>query len=153
MDTAKIKPKSPGIVARRKRIVEETRKLITSQGIKNIRMRALAEQCNVATATLYNQFGSRDGIIAAALEADFRGRFEPLSKKTENLLPSEKIRQRIELTATDVTQLKDYTRSVMFFYFHQDTIHSLRSMIHDFVEADFREIIYQIRELGDLAPG
>lgn len=148
---AKAKKKSPGIVARRERIVEQTRKLIATQGIKNIRMRALAEQCNVATATLYNQFGSRDGIIAAALEADFRGRFEPLSQKTESLLPSEKIRQRIELTATDVTQLKDYTRSVMFFYFHHETIDSLRSMIHDFVAEDFLEIIYQIKELGDLA--
>lgn len=151
MDITKAKSQAPGIVARRDRIVAETRKLIASSGIKNIRMRALAEQCNVATATLYNQFGSRDGIIAAALEADFRGRFEPLSKKTEDLLPSEKIRQRIELTAIDVTQLKDYTRSVMFFYFHQDTIDSLRSMIHDFVAEDFREIVYQIRDLGDLA--
>lgn len=138
--------------ARRTHIIEETRKLIASEGIKEIRMRALADRCGVATATLYNQFDSRDGVIAAALEADFKGRFEPVTVKTEHLSVAEKVRQRIAVSARDASGgLIDYTRAVMFFYFHHDTVDALRAMIHDFVANDFRDIIYEIKSLGDLA--
>jgi len=56
-----------GTLARRDRIIAITRELIAELGIESITMRDLAQRCSVAVATLYNQFGSREAIIAEAL--------------------------------------------------------------------------------------
>ena len=86
----------------------------------------------VAVATLYNQFGSREGVIGAALQADFQGRFEPLSKRTKDLSPAEQLDTRIT-TATKAIlgDLREYTRSVMFFYFHHTPHPALRGAMYE----------------------
>jgi len=114
-------------------------------------MRDLAHRCNVAVATLYNQFGSREAIIAAALRSDFEGRFEPLSHRTQGLGPAEKLRARISESARSIVgPMRDYTRSVMFFYFHYAPDSTLRAAIHDFVAADFMTIARELELRGDL---
>lgn len=116
-------------------------------------MRDLAQQCGVAVATLYNQFGSREAIIAEALRGDFEGRYQPLSQRTSDLDPADKVRERIGDAVRGMTgSLRDYTRSVMFFYFHHKPDSQLRSAIHDFVVSDFLSIVREIEALGDLQP-
>ena len=145
--------KSPRIAERRNRIIETTRQLVAKRGIEAVTIRDLADACGVAVATLYNQFGSREGVIGAALEADFRGRFEPISVRTRNLTPAEKVDERITLaTRAILSELREYTRSVMFFYFHHAGSPELRAAIHDFAAADFRGIVEDIRTRGDLQP-
>jgi AcrR family transcriptional regulator len=155
-----IKPKptrkrstSPKVTERRDRIIETARKLVATKGIEGVTIRDLAEQCGVAVATLYNQFGSLEGVIGTALEADFRGRFEPLSARTRNLTPAEKLDERIT-TATKVIlhDLRDYTRSVMYFYFHHAASPKLRAAIHDYAVTDFTHIVEEIQKRGDLQP-
>ena len=70
---------------------------MAARGIEALTIRDLADECGVAVATLYNQFGSREGVIGAALEADFRGRFEPLSNARGSCTPAEKVNERITL--------------------------------------------------------
>ena len=152
---AKSPPGTPqgGRVARRERIIAVTRELIGELGIEAITMRDLAQRCGVAVATLYNQFGSREAIIAAALLCDFEGRYEPLSQRTVALGPADKLRERIgEAARSIVGPMRDYTRSVMFFYFHYRPDSMLRAAIHDFVAADFMGIALQIEARGDLQP-
>jgi AcrR family transcriptional regulator len=142
-----------GPAARRERIISVTRELIGELGIEAITMRDLARRCDVVVATLYNQFGSREAIIAAALHSDFEGRFEPLSQRTLALGPAEKLRERIgEAARAIVGPMRDYTRSVMFFYFHHKPDSTLRAAIHDFVAADFMAIAREIETRGDLQP-
>ncbi|MBK8308958.1 MAG: helix-turn-helix transcriptional regulator [Gammaproteobacteria bacterium] len=130
-----------------------TRELIGELGIEAITMRDLALRCEVAVATLYNQFGSREAIIAAALRSDFEGRYEPLSQRTLALGPAEKLRERIgEAARAIVGPMRDYTRSVMFFYFHHKPDSTLRAAIHDFVATDFTAIVRDIETRGDLQP-
>ena len=57
--------KSPRVEERRNRIVERTRQLVAERGIDELTIRDLADECGVAVATLYNQFGSREGVIGA----------------------------------------------------------------------------------------
>jgi AcrR family transcriptional regulator len=145
--------KSPRIAERRSRIIEITRELVAARGIDNVTIRDLAEECGVAVATLYNQFGSRERVIGAALEADFRGRFEPISVRTRDLTPARKVDERITLaTRAILSELREYTRSVMFFYFHHAGSPELRAAIHDFAAADFRTIVEDIARRGDLQP-
>jgi AcrR family transcriptional regulator len=142
-----------GPAARRERIISVTRELIGELGIESITMRDLALRCDVAVATLYNQFGSREAIIAAALQSDFEGRYEPLSRRTVSLGPAGKLRERIgEAARAIVGPMRDYTRSVMFFYFHHKPDSTLRAAIHDFVAADFMAIAQEIETRGDLQP-
>ena len=142
-----------GTAARRQRIISVTRELIGELGIEAITMRDLALLCEVAVATLYNQFGSREAIIAAALRSDFEGRYEPLSQRTLALGPAEKLRERIgEAARAIVGPMRDYTRSVMFFYFHHKPDSTLRAAIHDFVATDFTAIVRDIETRGDLQP-
>jgi TetR/AcrR family transcriptional regulator, cholesterol catabolism regulator len=145
--------KSSRIAERRNRIIEITRELVAARGIDDVTIRDLAQECGVAVATLYNQFGSREGVIGAALEADFRGRFEPVSVRTRDLTPAQKVDERITLaTRAILSELREYTRSVMFFYFHHAGSPELRSAIHDFAAADFRAIVEDIARRRELQP-
>ncbi len=147
-----VAPRS-GALLRRARIISTTRELIGELGIEGISMRNLAQRCDVAVATLYNQFGSRDAIIAEALRTDFEGRYQPLSQRTSTLDPASKVRERIGDAVRGMQgPLRDYTRSVMFFYFHHKPDSVLRAAIHDFVVSDFSAIAEDIRQRGDLQP-
>jgi len=145
---------SPRVLERRDRIIRKVRELVAERGIEPLTMRDLAQECGVAVATLYNQFGSREGVIGAALEEVFRDRFEPLSERTKNLSPAEQLDVRITIAARAILgDLREYTRSVMFFYFQHSPPHpALRAAIHDFVVADFRRILESIDRHGDLEP-
>lgn len=151
--TPRKRRRSPRVAERRNRIVERTRQLVAERGIADITIRDLADECGVAVATLYNQFGSREGVVGAALEADFRGRFEPISVRTKDLPPADKVNERITLATREILgELREYTRSVMFFYFHTTGSPELRAAIHDFAVSDFRNIIEEIGRRGDLQP-
>lgn len=151
--TKRIRRLSPRVLERRDRIIQRVRELIAERGIEPLAMRDLGEECSVAVATLYNQFGSREGVIGAALEAVFRDRFEPLSERTKDLSPAKQFEVRITTaTRAILGDLREYTRSVMFFYFHHTPHPALRSAIHDFVVADFRHILEDIQRRGDLEP-
>jgi AcrR family transcriptional regulator len=143
-------PRLPRRVERRRRILDAVRDAIVRGGIDGVRVRALAQDCGVAVATLYNQFGSRDGLIAAALEQDFRGRYEPLSRKTRDWPASEKFSRRVVQAARDIYRMREYTGAVLSFYFRPGVEPLLRAAVHDFIAADFRGIVDSIARAGDL---
>ncbi len=58
---------------RRERILESARELIGELGYSGITMRELARKCRVSVPTLYNLFGGKDELLAAAVESHFRG--------------------------------------------------------------------------------
>ena len=141
---------SRAVADRRQRIVEITRELIGEIGIEAITMRFLARRCGVAVATLYNQFESREAIISQALREDFEGRYQPFPEHTA---PGERLEARISESAAAITgSMRDYTRSVMFFYFHYRPDPDLRSTIHDFVVQDFAAIARLVEARGELQP-
>lgn len=141
---------APSVLERREHIVNTTRQMIGELGIEGITMRNLAQRSGVAVATLYNQFGSREDIIADALRQDFEGRYEPFP---ETMGPSERLEARITAAAKAISgPMRDYTRSVMFFYFHYNPNSDLRSTIHDYVMADISRIVQVIEQRGELQP-
>jgi len=92
-------------------------------------------------------------VLSAALEVDFRGRFEPISQRTQDLSPAEKLNERISVSTREILgRLREYTRSVIFYYFHRTAHSKLRAAIHDFTTSDFQHIVEEIRAHGDLQP-
>ncbi|OCC23320.1 hypothetical protein MB02_11840 [Croceicoccus estronivorus] len=137
-------------LARRREILDITRQIITENGFENIRMRELAKRCGVAVTTLYNHFGSRDELIAAVLENDFRGLYGPLSQKTADLPPDRKFISRVVYACDNILAMSDYTATVLTFYFRPKVDPILRSVVHDYVAGDFAGIAQAIAELGEL---
>jgi len=58
---------------RRQRILEATRELIGERGFGGVTMRDLAHRSRVSVPTLYNQFGSKDALLAMAVGEHLRG--------------------------------------------------------------------------------
>lgn len=59
-------------LARRAAILEAARRMIAERGYEAVKVRDLAEICGVSVPTLYNQFGGKDQLLAAAIEEHFR---------------------------------------------------------------------------------
>jgi AcrR family transcriptional regulator len=60
-------------LARRAAILTTARQMIADLGYDAITVRDLAEACRVSVPTLYNQFGGKDKLLAAAIEEHFLG--------------------------------------------------------------------------------
>ena len=56
-----------GKTRRRKRILEAARQCIQDGGAQNLSLKGIAEAAEVSVATLYNLFGSKEGIMVALL--------------------------------------------------------------------------------------
>jgi AcrR family transcriptional regulator len=63
-----LKYKSDAILERRRRILRETRNLIAESGYENFNVRDLCARAGIAQKTLYNAFGNKDNVIAAAIQ-------------------------------------------------------------------------------------
>ncbi len=69
-------------LARRAAIMETARQMIAERGYEAITIRDLAEACRVSVPTLYNQFGGKDQLLAAAIEDHFVGDPDQIKIKT-----------------------------------------------------------------------
>ena len=56
---------------RRARILAAVRELVAERGWRDVTVRDLARRCRVSVPTLYNQFGGKDELLAAAALAHF----------------------------------------------------------------------------------
>jgi AcrR family transcriptional regulator len=66
----------PGVKQRnRKRVVDAARLLVAEYGVEALSMRALADEAGVSVTTLYNLFGTKEGIVRA-LAADVLEAFD-----------------------------------------------------------------------------
>ena len=66
---------SPAIRARRRRIQDETRKMIAERGVAGFSMDDLSKRAKVAKRTLYNAFQTKERIIAVAIKESFEQDF------------------------------------------------------------------------------
>ena len=64
---------SPVMLDRRRRILAEAQRLLDEHGVEGFTIRELSARAEVAQRTLYNVFGSKEEIIAAAIDQHFRG--------------------------------------------------------------------------------
>lgn len=62
---------SPAMIARRRRILSEARRMIATGGIEGLAMRELALRADVSLRTLYNAFGSKEQLVVAAIRQYF----------------------------------------------------------------------------------
>ncbi|MGB7411099.1 MAG: TetR/AcrR family transcriptional regulator [Sphingopyxis granuli] len=61
--------RSDGMMARRRRLLRETRKLLEERGVAGVSVRELAKNANVSPRTIYNIFGSKEQLILLSIRS------------------------------------------------------------------------------------
>ncbi len=97
---------------RRGRILESARQLIAERPYREITVRELARRCGVSVPTLYNQFGGKDALLAAAVEAHFRAGFADIAEGDERAGP-DRILGLVRRVAARTSELAEYHQSLL----------------------------------------
>jgi AcrR family transcriptional regulator len=107
---------SPAIVARRQRILEETRKVIAEQGISALSMNEIGQRAGVAKRTLYNAFQTRERMIAAAIQEYFEEYVARISFTSPPGTMMNNLERMIFVVQRN-RQMRNYIRAIMALYF------------------------------------
>ena len=99
-------------LARRASIMETARQMIADKGYESITIRELAAACRVSVPTLYNQFGGKDQLLAAAIEDHFVGDPDQVKIKT-NLNGLERIFAILDFITSQFLQAPDFHRRLL----------------------------------------
>ncbi|MGE4303996.1 MAG: TetR/AcrR family transcriptional regulator [Novosphingobium sp.] len=107
---------SPAMFARRRRILHETRRMMVEGGVDRMGMRELAERSGVSLRTLYNAFGSKEILIAAAVRQYYDKFLRALSEGRD---PYDFDWVLTGIVATNLRnqQIRDYLSGVVGLYF------------------------------------
>jgi AcrR family transcriptional regulator len=140
---------SDRLQARRAKILEETRKLIADKGLDAVNMRDLAENSGVALATLYNNFGDKEALVAEAVGEFFlsgtRQNDNALDKGVIAALDAD-LKSGVEESFRN----PQYAAVMAFAYFKGAGPGSMHSMLHENTMRSFTPIIQSIQDRGEL---
>ena len=94
-------------IARRSMILAAVRQMVVDHGYEAVTVRELARVCRVSVPTLYNQFGGKDQLLAAAIEEHFRMAYDSL--EIQKAKPgSERLLTVIDQSARQLLELSTY---------------------------------------------
>ena len=99
-------------LARRASMMETARQMIAEKGYESITIRELAAACRVSVPTLYNQFGGKDQLLAAAIEDHFVGDPDQVKIKT-SLNGLERIFAILDFITSQFLQAPDFHRRLL----------------------------------------
>lgn len=142
---------SPSILARRRRILDETRKLITEQGLTGFSMEDLCARAGVAKRTLYNAFRNKEHLIAVAIHEYF-GEFASRLRITSPPGTLDHMIERIETTTRRNLQLPNYNRALMAIYHSPEVSPDIWETIHEIATASHRPYVEALRDKKQLQP-
>lgn len=122
---------SPSIIARRHRILSETRKMIGEVGLNNLAMDDVARRANVAKRTLYNAFQSKEHLVAAAISKYFQDYEQRIHYTSEDETTLDWMIERLVIVGRRNVDIRNYTRALMNIYHSADVNPEIRQAIHD----------------------
>jgi AcrR family transcriptional regulator len=118
---------------RRRRILDVARRLVAEKGFEGFSMRELGQRADVALRTLYNAYGSRDQLMAEAIQEYFQD-FVSRRALREEAGTLKGTLERMEVVHRRNLQIKNYTRALMALYFSAGTDPELWQTIHDILD-------------------
>lgn len=135
---------------RRRRILEGARTLIAERGFGGITVRDLARTCRVSVPTLYNLFGGKDALLAAAVEEHFLGLLEsaPREGAGSGHLRLLAILSRIAL---EVTRHSGYNRALLRAFAEVRETEPVQLTIAESLAAELAGALEEMREKRQLA--
>jgi TetR/AcrR family transcriptional regulator, cholesterol catabolism regulator len=142
---------SPSIIARRRRILSETRKMIGEVGIANLSMDDVARRANVAKRTLYNAFQSKEHLVASAISKYFEDYASKIDYSTQGATLEWMI-ERLVIVARRNLSIRNYTRALMNIYFSSNVDPEIRQAIHDIASQSHEPWIVELDRKRQLQP-
>ncbi len=120
---------SPAIVARRKRILDITRALIAEKGYAQFSVGEVGQRAGVAKQTIYNIFGTRERIIATAINDYFEER-ESAYRYASLPATMERMIERHVVATRASASMPHYLGAMMAIYFALDTDQEIWGALH-----------------------
>lgn len=142
---------SPSIIARRHRILDETRKMIGEVGIANLSMDDVARRANVAKRTLYNAFQSKEHLVASAISKYFEDYASRIDYSTQGATLEWMI-ERLVIVARRNLSIRNYTRALMNIYFSSNVDPEIRQAIHEIASESHEPWILELDRKRQLQP-
>lgn len=120
---------SPAIYERRRRILDETRKLIAERGLAGFSMDEICKRADVAKRTLYNAFQTKERMIAIAIHEYF----DRYISKIPYTAPPGTLQGTIERLLFVIQrnrQIRNYISAIMSVYFSPEADRSIWQTMH-----------------------
>ena len=120
---------SAAIYERRRRILDETRKLIAERGLAGFSMDEISRRADVAKRTLYNAFQTKERMIAIAIHEYF----ERYVSKIPYTAPPGTLQGTIERLLFVIQrnrQIRNYISAIMSIYFSPEADRSIWQTMH-----------------------
>ena len=115
-------------LARRASMMETARQMIAEKGYESITIRELAVACRVSVPTLYNPFGGKDQLLAAAIEDHFVGDPDQVKIKT-SLIGLDRIFAILDFITFQFLQAPDFHRRLLEAFGSLDSMQQVQRSI------------------------
>ena len=120
---------SPAIHERRRRILEETRKMIAEHGLAGFSMDEICKRAGVAKRTLYNAYQTKERMIALAIHEYFE-KYVSHIPYTTPIGSLQRNVERIVFVIQRNRQLRNYISALMSIYFSPDADSDIWETMH-----------------------
>ncbi|MDB5447166.1 MAG: hypothetical protein JWQ97_2483 [Phenylobacterium sp.] len=114
---------------RRRRILTEAQQLLDEKGIDGFTIRELSRRAGVAQRTLYNVFGSKEDIVASAIEEHYAGLLETLPPHAP-AASLEAHLERLALMSRVVVSLRRYATAMVGVFFSPTVDRRIHDSLH-----------------------
>lgn len=101
------------VAARRQRILDATRAILQRDGMAGLSMRRLAAECGLSVKTLYNLWGSREGILKALVHQALDQMDQALDREAPLADPLERCRAVVTVSVRHLVADEAIGRSLM----------------------------------------
>jgi AcrR family transcriptional regulator len=120
---------SPAIHERRRRILDETRKMIAERGLSDFSMDEIGQRAGVAKRTLYNAFQTKERMIAIAIHEYFQSYLThiPFSAPVGSM--QRNVERLIFMIQRDL-QIRNYVSAIVSIYFSADSDSDIWKTMH-----------------------
>lgn len=143
---------SPRIFERRRRILEEARRLLSECGYERFGIRELCLRAQVAPQTVYKAFENKERLIALAI----RHHFETAEDQYEFTLPKDTldgVMERIIVVDNNTTAAREYSSALVTIYFSQTAQQDLQAAARFHIVGTLEPWASALRERGHLRRG
>jgi AcrR family transcriptional regulator len=142
---------SPAIHARRRRILDETRKLIAERGLTHFSMDEICKRADVSKRTLYNAFQTKERMIAMAIHEYF-DRYISRLPYTHPVGTLQRNIERMVFVIQRNRQIRNYISAIMSIYFSLDADSDIWTTMHSMAVVPNLQWIDALRAKRQLQP-
>lgn len=137
--------------ARMQRILGATQKLLAEVGVERMTMRDLAAASGVSAATLYNRFGTKDGVVTrAVLDHYEQAVLVQVARGGRTGTPVMQILGMVEVIVSDCRRRKAFAAALMGAYYKIGNAREMPTRLYQALLQTWLEPLQQMRDNGGL---